>query len=162
MLEEHGFLRKEVDIDYYKKLINNENCEVYIAKTKNGDIIGFATVFRNKYNVRNFRSTLENLYIDNKEIMALLTKKDKKFAHLDQISIIPDYKRKGVGYGIISKALYDIKSSFIAFIVEKPLANKASALWHEYCGFELVGTADGSYKGQKFEWKIYLNWNNEL
>lgn len=161
LLEENGFLRKEVDIDYYRKLINEDNCDIYVAKSKSGNVIGFASIHKNEYNVRDFRSTLNNLYIDDKDIISLLTHKDKKFAYLDQISIIPDFKRKGVGYAIISKALYDIKSPFVAFIVEKPLANKASIFWHEYCGFELVGTADGGYKGQKFEWKIYINWNNE-
>jgi len=160
-LEEHGFLRKEVDIEYYKELINGEKCEIYVAKKKNGKIIGFASIHKNEYNVWNFRSTLENLYINDNGIFALLTEKDKKFAYLDQISIIPNFKRKGIGYAIISKALYNIKSPFVAFIVEKPLANKASILWHEYCGFKLVGTADGGYKGEKFEWKIYLHWNNE-
>lgn len=160
-LEERGFLRKEVDIEYYKKLILDKNCDIYVAKTIRGGIIGFASIHKNEYDVRKIRSTLENLYIDDREIFALLIDKDKKFAYLDQISIIPEFKRKRVGYAIISKALYELKSPLIAFIVEKPLANKASFLWHEYCGFEFVGTADGRYKGQKFEWRIYLNWNNK-
>ena len=160
-LEEKGFLRKEVDEEYYKELIENDFCDIYVAKNKDGKILGFASLHKNEFNVKNFRSTLDNLYIIDSEIEDLLTSESSKFVYLDQISILPDYKRKGVASKIISEVLFNIDYPIVAFIVEKPLANKASALWHEHCGFELVGTCDGSYKGKKFEWKIYLNLNKE-
>lgn len=160
-LEEKGFLRKEVDEEYYRELIGNIECDIYVAKDTKGKILGFASIHKDKCDVRNFRSTLDNLYIKNNEIYDLLTKDKSKFAYLDQISILPEYKRKGIGRSIISEALFNLRYPVVAFIVEQPLANKASALWHEKCGFELVGTCDGSYKGKTFEWKVYLNWNNE-
>ena len=158
-LENEGFLRKEVGEDYYKDLISSNLCDIYVAKGNNGKVLGFASIHKNKSDVRKFRSTLENLYINNIQIKNLLTNESSKFAYLDQISILPKYKRKGIASAIISKALHNLQFPIVAFIVEAPLANKASALWHEKCGFELVGTCDGSYKGKKFAWKIYLNWN---
>ncbi len=158
-LENRGFLRKEVDIEYYKELIEDPNCDIYVAKNNNGDIIGFASTHKNKYNIANFRTTLDNLYTDDKNIEELLTSKEKKFAYLDQISIIPDYQRKGVGIAILNQILANTGVPIVAFIVEIPLANKASALWHEYNGFELVATCDGIYKEKKFQWWIYIHWN---
>ncbi|MCK4780052.1 MAG: hypothetical protein KAT57_07690, partial [Candidatus Lokiarchaeota archaeon] len=35
-LEDEGFLRKEVDIEYYKKLIKAPNIEIYVAKNNDG------------------------------------------------------------------------------------------------------------------------------
>jgi hypothetical protein len=160
-LEEKGFLRKEVDKQYYYEMIGNKQCDIYIAKDSTEKILGFASIHKNQYDVRALRSTLDNLYVNDPEILNLLTKKEKKFAYLDQISILPECKRRGIGKAIIAEALYKLHFPVVAFIVEQPLANKASAYWHEKCGFELVGTCDGSYKGKKFEWKIYLNWNNE-
>ena len=158
-LENRGFLRKEVDIKYYKELIEDQKCDIYIAKNINGDIIGFASIHKNKYNIANFRTTLDNLYTDDKNIEELLTSKEKKFAYLDQISIIPDYQRKGVGIAILNQILANTGVPIVAFIVEIPLANKASALWHEYNGFELAATCDGIYKEKKFQWWIYIHWN---
>lgn len=158
-LENRGFLRKEVDIKYYKELIEDPNCDIYVAKNNNGDIIGFASIHKNKYNIANFRTTLDNLYTDDKNIEELLTSKEKKFAYLDQISILPDYQRKGVGIAILNQILANTEVPIVAFIVEIPLPNKASALWHEYNGFELTATCDGIYKDKKFQWGIYIHWN---
>jgi ribosomal protein S18 acetylase RimI-like enzyme len=158
-LENRGFLRKEVDIGYYKGLIEDSNCDIYVAKSNNGAIIGFASIHKNKHNIANFRSTLDHLYVDNKNVEELLTSKDKLFAYLDQISILPDYQRKGVGTAILNQILANTEGPVVAFIVEIPLANKASALWHEANGFELVATCDGIYKEKKFQWRIYVHWN---
>ena len=55
-----------------------------------------------------------------------------EFAYLDQVSILPEFKRKGVGTAIFQKALLKLDSPVVAFIVEKPLFNKASIYWHEF------------------------------
>ncbi len=47
----------------------------------------------------------------------------------------------------------------VAFIVELPLANKASALWHKNNRFDLAATCDGEYKKKKFQWSILIHWN---
>ncbi|MFX0042552.1 MAG: GNAT family N-acetyltransferase [Candidatus Hodarchaeota archaeon] len=158
-LENRGFLRKEVDIKYYEELIEDSKCDIYIAKNMDGDIIGFASIHKNKYNIADFRTTLDNLYTDHKEIEELLTSKEKEFAYLDQISIVPDYQRKGVGTAILNQILTNTVVPIVAFIVEVPLANKASARWHEYNGFERAAKCDGIYKEKKFQWWIYIHWN---
>ncbi len=155
-LEERGFLRKEVDEDFYVQLIQDVNKKIYVAKNKRGDVIGFASIYNNENNIKTIRKTLQNLHIEDKEILDLLVNEKRSFAYLDQISIVPEFKRKGVGTAILEKALVEIDTPLVAFIVKLPLMNKASALWHEHTGFELVGTGDGDYKGQKFEWLIYI------
>jgi ribosomal protein S18 acetylase RimI-like enzyme len=155
-LEERGFLRKEVDEDFYVQLIQDVNKKIYVAKNKRGDVIGFASIYNNENNIKTIRKTLQNLHIEDKEILDLLVNEKRSFAYLDQISIVPEFKRKGVGTAILEKALVEIDIPLVAFIVKLPLMNKASALWHEHTGFELVGTGDGDYKGQKFEWLIYI------
>ncbi len=155
-LEDRGFLRKEVDEDFYIHLIQDVNKKVYVAKNKRGDVIGFASIYNNENNIKTIRKTLQNLHIKNKEILDLLVNEKRKFAYLDQVSIIPEFKRKGVGTAILDKVLVEINIPLVAFIVKLPLMNKASALWHERVGFELVGTGDGDYKGKKFEWLIYI------
>ena len=150
-LEDRGFLRKEVDEDFYVQLIQDVNKMIYVAKNKRGDVIGFASIYINEKNIKTIRKTLQNLHIKDKEILDLLVNEKRKFAYLDQISIVPEFKRKGVGTAILEKALVEINIPLVAFIVKLPLMNKASALWHEHTGFELVGTGDGDYKGKKFE-----------
>ncbi len=160
-LEDQGFLRKEVDENFYTRLIKDTNIDVYVAKINNQDIVGFASIYKNESNIKKIRKTLVNLYIEDKETKDLLINKKRKFAYLDQVSILPEFKRKGIGTAIIEKALGKINVPLVAFIVKVPLENKASALWHEYNGFELVGTGDGEYKGKKFEWLIYIKWANK-
>ncbi|MFX1410969.1 MAG: GNAT family N-acetyltransferase [Promethearchaeota archaeon] len=159
-LENHGFLRKEVDVKYYEQLIEDSNTDIYIAKNDKGQIIAFASIHKNKSNIYNFRTNLDNLYTDDEKVKELLTLEETKFAYLDQISVIPEFKRKGVGTAIFKKIIANLDVPIIAFIVEAPLANKASGLWHEYNEFEIGATCDGVYKGKKFQWSIYIHWNN--
>jgi ribosomal protein S18 acetylase RimI-like enzyme len=158
-LEEQGFLRKEVKKEYYAKLIENPECDIYVAKDTENDIIGFASIHKNKFNIRKFRKTLRNLYTDDKKVKALLLDNDKFFGYLDQVSIIPEYQRKGVGAAIMKKIFKEIGMAIVSFIVKVPLANKASAYWHEKLGFKIEATCDGKYKGEDFEWWVYINWN---
>ncbi len=159
-LETHGFLRKEVDVTYYEQLIEDPYIDIYVAKNNSGDILAFASIYKDKFNIYNFRTTLDNLYTDDEDIKELLTTEETKFAYLDQISVIPKFKRKGVGTDILKKILTDSEVPIVAFIVDAPLANKASALWHEYNDFKLEATCDGEYKGKKFLWSIYIHWND--
>jgi ribosomal protein S18 acetylase RimI-like enzyme len=158
-LEENGFLRKEVDLSYYEDLIKDPLTDIYVAKVNNGAIIGFASLHKKKYNVYNIRSVLDNIYADDDKTRELLIGKEKEFVYLDQISVIPEYKRKGVGSSLIKKALSDLELPVVAFVVEEPLKNKASMYWHEQNGFELAAKSDGEYKGQLFKFFIYVNWN---
>ena len=129
-LEDHGFLRKEVDVKYYERLIEDPNTDIYVAKNKSGDIIAFASIHKNKGNIYNFRTTLDNLYVEDKKIMELLTAEDTKFIYLDQISVFLEFKRKGVATAILKKILTDVDLPIVAFIVDLPLANKASSYSH--------------------------------
>ena len=159
-LEKRGFLRKEIPKEYYEKLIEDPNCDIYVAKNNDGKIIAFASIHKNKYNVWNFRSTLKNLYVDDEKIKDLLTNRNKKFAYLDQVSVIPEYQDRGVGRALLNKAFAELDVPVVSFIVELPLANIASARWHEKIGFDMAATCDGEYKGKKFKWWIYIFWNN--
>ena len=158
-LEEHGFLRKKVDLDFYIRLIKDPTVNVYTAKDNTGEVIGFATIYNYYQNVRNLRDTAIDLHVENDLTNELLTANNKQFAYLDQISVNPQYQRKGIGTAILKQALNEIKEPFVSFIVDAPLANKASARWHEQNGFKLEATADGTYKGVPFKWSIYINWN---
>jgi len=158
-LENQGFLRKEVDMNYYKDLIEDPNTDIYVGKNNHGDILAFASIHKDKFNVYNFRTTLDNLYPNDEKIRDLLTTEETKFLYLDQVSVIPEFKRKGIGTIILKKILADSELPIVTFIVEEPLANKASALWHEYNDFKLEATCDGEYKGKKFVWLIYIHWN---
>ncbi len=159
-LGEEGFLRKEVNIVYYKKLIEDPNTEIYVAKNSTAKIIGFASIHRKKYNIINVRDVIGNLSYENERTKDLLLNEDKEFAYLDQVSILPEYKRKGVGTAIFQKSLIAINTPIVAFIVEKPLFNKASIYWHEYNGFEFSAISDGEYKGKVFKFQICIHWNN--
>ena len=66
-LEEEGFLRKEVDIDYYKNLIEDPNIDIYVAKNDDGTIIGFASIHRKKYDIIKVRDVVGNLSFENKK-----------------------------------------------------------------------------------------------
>ncbi len=158
-LEEKGFLRKEVDENYYKNLIKNPHIDIYVAKKENGDIIGFASIHKDIHDVRKVRDVLGNLDAKNEKARELLLDDVKEFAYLDQISILPEYQRKGIGTIIFNKALSELKTPIVAFIVEVPLKNKASIYWHERNGFILEAISDGEYKGKTFKFLIYINWN---
>jgi hypothetical protein len=159
-LEDKGFLRKEVDIEYYKGLIKEPFTDIFIAKNKSGQIIGFASIHRKKFNIVKVRDVIGNLTFENEKTKELLLNEEKEFAYLDQISIIPEFKRKGVGTVIFQKAISTINTPIVAFIVEKPIFNKASAYWHEHNGFTLEAISDGEYKEKAFKFLIYVNWNN--
>ena len=159
VLEEKGFLRKEVNKNYYNNLIKNPHIDIYVAKKENGDIIGFTSIHKNIGDVRKVRDVLGNLDAKNEKARELLLDDVKEFAYLDQISILPEYQRKGIGTIIFNKALSELKTPIVAFIVEVPLKNKASIYWHERNGFILEAISDGEYKGKTFKFLIYINWN---
>jgi len=158
-LEEEGFLRKEVDIEYYKKLIEAPYTDIYVAKNNTGTIIGFASIHRKKYDIIKVRDVIGNLSFENERTKDLLLKKEIEFAYLDQVSILPKYKRRGVGTIIFQEALLKLDAPVVAFIVEKPIFNKASVYWHEHNGFILEAFSGGEYKGESFKFLIYVNWN---
>ena len=64
-LEDQGFLRKEVDEDFYTQLIQDVNKKVYVAKNKRGDVIGFASIYNNENNIKTIRKTLQGNKYDN-------------------------------------------------------------------------------------------------
>lgn len=159
-LEEEGFLRKEVDLKYYKNLIEDNDIDIFIANDNMGTIIGFASIHRKKYDIIKVRDVAGNLSFESEKVKDLLLNEETEFAYLDQVSILPDYKRKGVGTTIFQKALLEINTPVVAFIVEKPIFNKASVYWHEHNGFILEAFSGGEYKGEAFKFLIYVNWNN--
>ncbi|MFX0027847.1 MAG: GNAT family N-acetyltransferase [Promethearchaeota archaeon] len=161
-LEEDGFLRKEVNIEYYKNLIEDPDIDIYIVENDNGMIIGFASIHRKKYNIIKVRDVIGNLSFENKESNDLLLNDKTEFAYLDQVSILPEYKRKGIGTAIFQHALTNLNTPVVAFIVEKPLFNKASVYWHEHNGFEFSAISDGEYKGKEFKFQIFIHWNKKL
>ena len=158
-LEERGFLRKEVEVEYYIELIEDPNTEIFTAKNNTGIIIGFASIHRKKYNIIKVRDVIGNLSFENEKTKDLLLNGEIEFAYLDQVSILPEYKRKGVGTVIFQEALLKIDVPVVAFIVEKPIFNKASVYWHKHNGFTLQAISDGDYKGKSFKFLIYVNWN---
>ena len=160
-LEENGFLRKKVDVEYYKHLIDDPTVDVYIAKYKNRNVIGFATLHKDETEVNSVRDTKISLHIEDDLTKQLLTNKNKKFAYLDQISIIPKFQRKKIGTAILNKALEELEDPIVSFIVKVPITNKASAYWHEQNGFTLAASCDGAYKGKIFKWWIYIHWNRK-
>jgi ribosomal protein S18 acetylase RimI-like enzyme len=159
-LEEEGFLRKEVDIEYYNDLIEEPYTDIYIAKNKTGIIIGFASIHRKKFDIVKVRDVIGNLTFENERAKDLLINEEVEFAYLDQVSILPEYKRKGVGTVIFEKAFSTLNTPIVAFIVEEPIFNKASAYWHEHNGFTLEAISGGKYKGKSFKFLIYVNWNS--
>ena len=160
-LEKQGFLRREVGIEYYNNLIRDSNSQIYIAKDMNGNIIGFATIYIKKYDILKVRDIIGDLSFKDDRTRELLLNNDTEFAYLDQIGIIPEFKRKGVGTAIFQKVLKSIHTPIVAFIVEKPLFNKASIYWHESNGFEFSGVSNGTYKGKKFKFQIFIHWNDK-
>ena len=160
-LEDKGFLRKEVEIEYYINLINDPYTDIYVAKNTEGTIIGFATVHKKKYNISKVRDLIGNLTFENEKTRDLLVNEEVEFTYLDQISIFPEYKRKGIGTAIFQKALKTIDTPIVAFIVEKPLFNKASVNWHEKNGFKFSAISEGKYKGKPFKFRIFIHWNEK-
>jgi len=160
-LEQEGFLRKEVDMEYYKNLIADPDISIYIAKDNVGNIIGFASIHRKKYNIIKVRDVIGNLSFENNKTKDLLLDEKIEFAYLDQVSILPEFKRKGVGTAIFQNVLLKLDSPVVAFIVEKPIFNKASIYWHEYNGFEFSAISDGDYKGKSFKFQVFIHWNDK-
>ncbi|MFX0022957.1 MAG: GNAT family N-acetyltransferase [Candidatus Hermodarchaeota archaeon] len=160
-LEEDGFLRKEVDKEYYRELIEDPNVDIYVAKDNDGKILGFASIHTNKYEIVKVRDVIGNLSFENDKTKDLLLNNDTEFAYLDQISILPEYKRKGIATAIFQNVLLEIQTPIVAFIVEKPLFNKASIYWHENNGFEFSAISDGEYKGKEFKFQIFVHWNEK-
>jgi ribosomal protein S18 acetylase RimI-like enzyme len=158
-LEEEGFLRKEVDAEYYRKLIEDHHIDIYIAKNKIGDVIGFVSIHKKRYDIIKVRDVIGELSFENEKTEALLLNESIEFAYLDQMSILPEYKRKGIGTTIFNEALTNLDTPVVAFIVEKPLFNKASIFWHEANGFEFSAISGGEYKGKEFKFQIFIHWN---
>ena len=160
-LEEKGFLRKEVPIEYYQELIEDPDIDIYIAKNEGGEIIGFISIHRKKFNIVKVRDVIGKLSFENKKTNELLLNEKTEFAYLDQVSILPEYKRNGVGTTMYQEALLKITTPVVAFIVEKPIFNKASVYWHEHNGFELSAISGGEYKGKAFKFQIFVHWNEK-
>ena len=158
-LEDQGFLRKEVGIEYYENLIRDPNTDIYVAKDKEGKLIGFASIHNKKYDIVKVRDVVGTLSIEGDRTKDLLLNENTEFTYLDQISILPEYKRKGIGTTIFKKALKNIKTPIVAFIVEQPLFNRASLDWHKFNGFTFSGISEGKYKGKAFKFQILIHWN---
>ena len=77
-LEDEGFLRKEVDIDYYRTLIKDPHIEIYIAKNNTGTIVGFASIHRKKYDIVKVRDVVGNLSFKNEKTKEVVCEKDGK------------------------------------------------------------------------------------
>ena len=99
------------------------------------------------------------LSFENERTKDLLLNEEIEFAYLDQVSILPEYKRKGIGTAIFKEALLKINTPIVAFIVENPIFNKASVYWHEHNGFEFSAISYGEYKGKDFKFQIFIHWN---
>ena len=149
------------DIEYYEKLIEEPNTDIYIAKTNTGTIIGFASIHRKKYDIIKVRDVIGKLSFENERTKDLLLNDEIEFAYLDQVSILPEFKRNGIGTAIFQNALLEIDTPVVAFIVEKPLYNKASVYWHENNGFEFSAISGGEYKGKSFEFQVFIHWNKK-
>ena len=158
-LEETGFLRNELALVQNNTLIEDNNIDIFIADDNTGRVIGFASIHRKTYDIIKVRDVIGNLSFESEKTKILLLNEETEFAYLDQVSILPEYKRKGVGTTIFQKALLEIKSPVVAFIVEKPIFNRASVYWHEKNGFILEAFSGGEYKGEVFKFLIYVNWN---
>ncbi|MHA1679070.1 MAG: GNAT family N-acetyltransferase [Promethearchaeota archaeon] len=159
LLENTGFLRKEVDKSFYRYLIETLDCDIYVALNKKENVIAFASLYKNQSNIKKLRDSLNNLNVNDKAREVLLNE-TKTFSYLDQISVLPDLKRKRIGTALIKHIIHDTNKPIVAFVLKRPLANKASAFWHEFNGFKLVGTCDGTYKEKNLEWWVYIHWNN--
>ena len=59
------------------------------------------------------------------------------------------------------EALSKITIPVVAFIVEKPIFNKASVYWHKHNGFEFSAISGGEYKGKAFKFQIFVQWNEK-
>jgi len=160
-LEEEGFLRKEVPIEYYRGLIEDPNVDIYVAEDDTETIIGFLSIHKKKYDIVKVRDVIGNLSFENKKTNDLLLDEKTEFTYLDQISILPEYKRKSVGTLMFQEALLEITTPIVAFIVEEPIFNKASVYWHEHNGFVLSAISDGEYKGKEFKFQIFVHWNEK-
>lgn len=160
-LEEEGFLRKEVDIEYYKELIEDPDIDIYITNNEAGGIIGFVSIHRQKYNIIKVRDVIGSLSFENEKTKDLLLNENTEFAYLDQVSILPEYKRKGIGTIMFQEVLLKITTPVVAFIVEKPIFNKASVYWHEHNGFEFSAISGGEYKGKTFKFQVFVHWNEK-
>ncbi|MBD3215578.1 MAG: GNAT family N-acetyltransferase [Candidatus Lokiarchaeota archaeon] len=168
--EERGFLRKEVPPSFYRERIEDENSAIYVLKEyvegeihnnieesrKNTIILGFASIYKSKSNVYEFRSTLKELFPKTEEIKDLLTNPSSYFLYLDQIAVLPEYQRNNVATQLLQAIEDDTDLPIVAFVVTKPLMNKASIRWHEKNGFILAASCNGEYKDEKLEWNIYL------
>ena len=161
ILEEEGFLRKEVPIEYYRGLIEDPNVDIYVAEDDTETIIGFLSIHKKKYDIVKVRDVIGNLSFENKKTNDLLLDEKTEFTYLDQISILPEYKRKSVGTLMFQEALLEITTPIVAFIVEEPIFNKASVYWHEHNGFVLSAISDGEYKGKEFKFQIFVHWNEK-
>ena len=159
--EAGGGTGEEVDIDYYKNLIEDPNIDIYVAKNDDGKIIGFVSIHGKKYDIIKVRDVIGKLSFENKKTKDLLINEKTEFAYLDQVSILPEYKRKGVGTAIFQKGLLKINRPVVAFIVEKPIFNKASVYWHEQNGFEFSAISGGEYKGKTFKFQVFVHWNEK-
>ncbi len=160
-LEEVGFLRKEVDLDYYIRLINDPISDIFVAKINTGTVIGFASIYRKISNIVKVRDVIGSLSFENERTRDLLLDEKNEFTYLDQINILPEYKHNGVGTAIFQKILFGLDTPVVAFIVEKPIFNKASIFWHEYNGFEFSAISSGRYKEKEFKFQIFVNWNKK-
>ena len=117
LLNEHGFLRKEVPESYFLGLIKDPEVDIYIAKNKSNEIIGFASFHLNKADIRKFRSSVYKIDADKPESLDLLTNLEKKFIYLDQIAVDPKFHRNGIGKLIFQNAQQNFKPEFVHCLI---------------------------------------------
>ena len=138
----------------------------WTAKLENGEIKINNPIFVDS--IKKLKILLDKGYMPNEwtglkheQSKDLMLNEEIEFAYLDQISILPEYKRKGIASSIFKEALPKIQTPIVAFIVEKPLFNKASIYWHQSNGFEFSAISDGDYKGKAFKFQIFIHWNKK-
>ena len=81
-LEKEGFLRREVDVEYYTKLIDDPDAEIYVAKNNDKKIIGFASIHRRKYDIVRLRDVIGDLFFEDEKTKDLLLNENIEFAYL--------------------------------------------------------------------------------
>jgi len=142
-------------------LIKDPSIDIYIAENNEGKIIGFMSIHKKKYDLVKVRDVIGKLSFENNKTKELLLNKKTEFTYLDQISILPEYKRRGIATIIFQESLKKLNTPIVAFIVEEPIYNKASVYWHEHNGFEFSAISGGEYKSKIFKFQIFVHWNKK-
>lgn len=148
-----GFLLEETSDERLIKKFNDNATQYFVSTIKN-KVVGFLQI---SIGIPSDElEEFENTIFYSEEDKQLI---DNRHIHILTVGVSRGYKKTGVGKFIYQSLFRRFRGySFSAYVVEKPIKNNASKVFHEKLGFEIMGRfiSDFYYSLEDYRSILYL------